>query len=210
MNQGGLATLVPFHLPGCHLTFIIKTCPHDQPISQQLLNDGRCPSLGLGQASQNKARHCSKARIEARDEELWVAPPQLPSLLSDRGFESDRSTASPSSSVSLMSERSGGLRHPCHGQHPCQELGGHIKINLPVFKDEDMKDAITYQSWCWVLTVYHHARCQDCTLLPYAICSLQDYLGELLRNSGMDITLDDILNILDGHYNNIKALDALN
>ena len=26
----------------------------------------------------------------------------------------------------------------------------------------------------------------------------------------MDITLDDILNILDEHYNNIKALDALN
>ena len=26
----------------------------------------------------------------------------------------------------------------------------------------------------------------------------------------MDITLDDILTILDEHYNNIKALDALN
>ena len=29
-----------------------------------------------------------------------------------------------------------------------------MKINLPVFKDEDKKDAITYQSWCWDLTVY--------------------------------------------------------
>ena len=26
----------------------------------------------------------------------------------------------------------------------------------------------------------------------------------------MDITLDDILTILDEHYNNVKALDALN
>ena len=26
----------------------------------------------------------------------------------------------------------------------------------------------------------------------------------------MDITLDDVLTILDEHYNNIKALDALN
>ena len=34
-----------------------------------------------------------------------------------------------------------------------------MKINLPVFKDEDMKDAITYQSWCWDLMVYHHTGC---------------------------------------------------
>ena len=26
----------------------------------------------------------------------------------------------------------------------------------------------------------------------------------------MDITLDDVLTILDEHYNNMKALDALN
>ena len=24
--------------------------------------------------------------------------------------------------------------------------GGHMKINLPIFKDEDKKDTITYQS----------------------------------------------------------------
>ena len=85
-----------------------------------------------------------------------------------------------------------------------------MKINLPVFKDEDMKDAVTYQSWHWDLTVYNCTGCQDCTLLPYAICSLQGYPGELLRNLGTDITLDDVLTILDEHYNNVKALDALN
>ena len=41
-----------------------------------------------------------------------------------------------------------------------------MKINLPAFKDEDTKDAVTYQSWCWDLTVYCHTGCQDCTLLP--------------------------------------------
>ena len=91
-----------------------------------------------------------------------------------------------------------------------QEAGGHMKINLPVFKDEDTKDAVTYQSWCWDLTVYHHAWCWDHTLLSYVICSLQGYLGQLVRSSGMDITLDDIFTILDEHYNNVKALDALN
>ena len=85
-----------------------------------------------------------------------------------------------------------------------------MKINLLVFKDEDTKDAMTYQSWCWDLTVYHHARCQDNTLLPYVNHSLQGYPGELVRSSGTDVTLDDILTILDERYNNNKALDALN
>ena len=31
-----------------------------------------------------------------------------------------------------------------------------------------------------------------------------------MRSSGTDITLDDVLIILDEHYNNVKALDALN
>ena len=48
-----------------------------------------------------------------------------------------------------------------------------MKINLPIFKDEDAKDAVTYQSWRWDLMVYHHVGCQDHTLLPYAIWSLQ-------------------------------------
>ena len=58
--------------------------------------------------------------------------------------------------------------------------------------------------------VYHHAGCRDHTLLPYAIWSLQGYPGELVWSSGTDITLDDVLTILDEHYNNVKLLDALN
>ena len=34
--------------------------------------------------------------------------------------------------------------------------------------------------------------------------------GKLVWSSGTDITLDGILTILDEHYNNVKALDALN
>ena len=30
------------------------------------------------------------------------------------------------------------------------------------------------------------------------------------RGSGMDITLDEVLTILDEHYNNVKVLDTLN
>ena len=85
-----------------------------------------------------------------------------------------------------------------------------MKINLPIFKDEDAKDAVTYLSWRWDLTVYRHAGCRDCNLLSYAIRSLQGYLGELVQSSSTDITLDDVLMILDEHYNNVKALNALN
>ena len=85
-----------------------------------------------------------------------------------------------------------------------------MQINLLVFKDEDTKDAVTYQSWHWDLTVYCHAVCGDCTLLLYAIHSLQGYPGELVRSSGTDITLDDSYTILDEYYKNVKALDALN
>ena len=31
-----------------------------------------------------------------------------------------------------------------------------------------------------------------------------------MRSLGTDITLDDVLTILDEHYNNVKALDTLN
>ena len=49
-------------------------------------------------------------------------------------------------------------------------------------------------------------------IIPLAICHqvLTRYLGELLQSSGTDITLDDALTILDEHYNNMKALGALN
>ena len=85
-----------------------------------------------------------------------------------------------------------------------------MKINLPIFNDEDAKDAVTYQSWRWDLTVYRRAGCRDHTLLPYANRSLQGYPGEVVWSSGTDITLDDVLTVLDEHYNNVKALDALN
>ena len=85
-----------------------------------------------------------------------------------------------------------------------------MKINLPIFSDRDMQDAISYKSWHWDLMVYCQAGCRDHTLLPYTIHSLQGYLGQLVRSSGTDITLDDVLALPDEHYNIVKALDTLN
>ena len=49
--------------------------------------------------------------------------------------------------------------------------------------------------------VYQHVGCRDHTLLPYAIQSLQGYPGELAWSSRTDITLDNVLTILDKCYN---------
>ena len=71
------------------------------------------------------------------------------------------------SSMSLLSDSLEGSQHPQRGRQ-CGEARAHMKINLPIFKDEDTKDAVTYQSWRWDLTVYHHVGCRDRTLLLYA------------------------------------------
>ena len=106
---------------------------------------------------------CNRCRRDQRQ-----LPPQLPSPSPECRFESNRSSLSMASSMSSISDRSEGSQCSWHGrQHG--EVGTHVKINLPVFKDEDVKDAITYQSWGWDLTVYWHAGCWDCALLPYAI-----------------------------------------
>ena len=77
-------------------------------------------------------------------------------------------------------------------------------------KDEDTRDAITYQSWALGLdSVLLHWVSR---LHPPPLCHLfvTRLLGELVRRLGMEITLDDIFTILDKLYNNVKALDALN
>ena len=94
-------------------------------------------------------------------------------------FESDRSLVSTASLMSSLSDRSEGSWHPQQGKW-CGKAWAHMTIDLLIFKDEDAKDAVTYQSWRWDLMVYSHAGCRDYTLLPYAIWSLQGYPGELV------------------------------
>ena len=135
--------------------------------------------------------------------------PRFPSPSPDCGFESNQSSLSMASLMLSRSDRSDRSQHPRRGRWN-QEEGACMKINLPIFKDKDAKDAVTYQSWRWDLMAYQCTWCRDCTLLPYAIRSLQGYPRELVWCSGMDISLDDVLTILDQYYNNVKVLDVLN
>ena len=100
---------------------------------------------------------------DQRDQRL--IPPQPPSLSLDCGFKSDRSSVLTALSVSLQSDRLEGSQCSWCGRQ-CRETRAHMKINLPIFKDEDAKDTITYQNWRWDMNIYHHVGCQDHTLLP--------------------------------------------
>ena len=56
----------------------------------------------------------------------------------DQGFESNRSSISTASSMSSQSDCSDGSGHSRQGRRHWEET--HMKINLPIFKDEDAKD----------------------------------------------------------------------
>ena len=135
--------------------------------------------------------------------------PRFPSPSPDHGFKSDRSSLLTTSSMLSRSDQSDRSRCSRWGRWHWED-GACMKINLPIFKDKDAKDAVTYQSWRWDLTMYWHAVCRDHTLLPFAISSFQGHPGELVWSSSTIITLDDVLKILDEHYNNVKVLDVLN
>ena len=129
------------------------------------------------QPSPHRPQRGQDCDLHWRDQRLIPPQPSSP----DCGFKSDGNSVSTASSVSSQSDRFEGSWHPWHGRW-CRETGAHMKINLPVFKDRDTKDTITYQSLRWDLNIYHCAGCQDHTLLQYAIWSLQGYPRELVRS----------------------------
>ena len=101
----------------------------------------------------------------------WVVQPPTWSPSPDDRFKSGRGSVSTSSSVSSRSNRLGGSMLWHHGQC-CRELGGPLKINRPVFKDEDTKWcshiwklALGFDSVspCWVLRSHPSPLCH---LLP--------------------------------------------
>ena len=79
---------------------------------------------------------------------------------------------------------------------------------LAIFKDEKVKDAVTYCSQQWVVAIFCHSGWDDQHLLPYVFCSLQGLLGNLARGLGKDATLSDILHMLDKHFGPIMTFDA--
>ena len=84
-----------------------------------------------------------------------------------------------------------------------------MKVNLPIFKDEKTKDAVTYHSWCWDIAIFYPWGWDDQHLLPYIFQSLQGFPGDLSRSLDEDATLTDILQTLDKHYGMVMIFDTL-
>ena len=151
-------------------------CPGDSP-QKECSGDTSFDHQPLSCRLQ-RGQDCDKCQRDLR-----LIQPQPPSPSPDHRFESGRNSVLAALLVSSQSDRLEGFWHSqCSRWH--RKTGAHMKINLPIFKDEDTKDPTTYQSWRWDLTVYYCVGCWDCTLLPYTIWSLQRYPGELVRSLG--------------------------
>ena len=87
--------------------------------------------------------------------------------------------------------------------------GLRVKVNLLIFKDEKTKDAVTYLSLQWDVAIFHCLGWDDQHLLPHVFQSLQGFLRDLARSLGEDATLDDVLQMLDEHYDIVIMFDAL-
>ena len=84
-----------------------------------------------------------------------------------------------------------------------------VKVNLPTFKDEKAKDAVTYHSWHWNMSVFCHSGWDNCHLLPCVFRSLQGFPGDLVRSFGEGAILDDDLWILDEHNGFMMTFNTL-
>ena len=87
--------------------------------------------------------------------------------------------------------------------------GLRVTVNLPIFKDEKTKDAVTYHSWQWDIAMFCCSGWENQHLLPYVLWSLQDFSGDLARSLGEDATLNDVLQTLDEHYGILMTFDNL-
>ena len=57
--------------------------------------------------------------------------------------------------------------------------------------------------------MFCHSSWDDCHLLPYVFRSLQGFLGDLVRSLGEDVSLGDVLQMLDEHYGVLMTFDTL-
>ena len=87
--------------------------------------------------------------------------------------------------------------------------GLQVKVNLPIFKDEKMKDAVTYCFWWWDMAIFHWSGWDNSHLLLYNFSSLQGFPGDLAQGLGEDTTLIDMLQTFDEHYGVVITFNAL-
>ena len=113
--------------------------------------------MTLGHHTRNEAEHYKKAEIKARGNDNYGLP--HPHHLHPCQIMGLRVTEVQCQLPHQWHQGPIDLEVPGIQTAANNTAGSLMKINLPVFKDEDTKDAITYQSWHWDLMVYHCTRC---------------------------------------------------
>ena len=95
--------------------------------------------------------------------------------------------------------------------HGSAHLGRDLwmNVNLPIFKEERMKDAVTYHSWWCNVAISFWSGLDNQHLLWYIFHSLQGFPGDLALSLGKDATLSDNLQMLDKYYGVVMTFNAL-
>ena len=91
----------------------------------------------------------------------------------------------------------------------CVGRGHNVKVNILIFKDDKSQDAITNCSWQWDIAIFCQSGWDNQYLLPYIFCS-QGFPGYLARSFGADVTLNDVLHMLEKQCGVVMTFDTLN
>ena len=138
--------------------------------------------------------------------QVW---PEPPSPSPDHGFESDEVwyqqlhqyhhnlTSQKAPSIPIMADITGKLEATWKSIYPSLKMW-----------TQRMQSPTKVGDGSWLYTNMQGA--QTVSSFPTPSIPYKSTPGELVKSSRTDITLDDVLTILDKHYNNVKALDALN
>ena len=68
---------------------------------------------------------------------------------------------------------------------------------------------MTYHSWQWAVSVFHHSGWDDQPLLSYFFRSLQGFPGDMARSLSEDATMGNVIQMLDEHYGVVMTFDTL-
>ena len=160
---------------------------------------------------QPRHRAAERAGPEPNHRPMWNPRPLHQEMPMETTEEEDYSTATSGteSTASEAPSRSSRRRHRRRRRRPRENRGGKPKINIPTFKADDAKGAVTYASWRYDVNSYR-GQVNDEFLRPYVIASLQGSPGELIRSMPETTPLAGVLDKLDKYFGDVRTFEQLN
>ena len=135
-----------------------------------------------------------------------------PSSSSSSGDSSDGGSSHYSSATSYASTRRGN-GHRGHRRRPHRERVSKPKVILPKFTGEDGGAGVTYFTWRKLVETYRRTYSEDpislLRLRQYVQQSLEGPAADLACSLGEEYTLEDLLDLFDGYYENAESLTQL-